>query len=81
MARGGDISSDEKRPPGVRVTAAKCVRCEKPVVARFRPFCSQRCSELDLAGWLTGQYRIPTEEAPDMAADPAPDADDDGENI
>ncbi|MEQ8509724.1 MAG: DNA gyrase inhibitor YacG [Rhodospirillaceae bacterium] len=50
------------RPAGVRVTAAKCVRCKAPVTARFRPFCSQRCSDIDLAGWLTGQYRIPTDE-------------------
>ncbi|MFL2770195.1 MAG: DNA gyrase inhibitor YacG [Rhodospirillaceae bacterium] len=49
----------------VRVTVAKCPRCGKPIVPRFRPFCSERCSDLDLAGWLTGRYRIPTDEMAD----------------
>lgn len=65
MTTKPSASAGKVRPDGVRVTAAKCVRCKKPVVARFRPFCSQRCSDLDLAGWLTSQYRIPTDEAPD----------------
>lgn len=25
----------------------------------FRPFCSKRCADLDLAGWLGGKYAIP----------------------
>jgi len=50
------------RPDGVRVTAPKCVRCSRPVEPRFRPFCSQRCADLDLAGWLNGIYRIKTDE-------------------
>ncbi len=63
---------ENDRPDSVRVTAGKCARCGKPVVARYRPFCSERCSDLDLAGWLSGSYRIPTEEAPDgTAIDPA----------
>jgi uncharacterized protein len=64
VARSKDVSSS-KRPDGVRITAVKCVRCHQPVVARYRPFCSQRCSDLDLAGWLTARYRIPTDETPD----------------
>lgn len=68
---GKPDQTDDDRPDGVRVTAGKCVRCGKPVVARYRPFCSERCSDLDLAGWLTGKYRIPTEEQPDgTAVDP-----------
>jgi endogenous inhibitor of DNA gyrase (YacG/DUF329 family) len=49
-------------PAAVRVTAAKCVRCGAPVHARYRPFCSQRCAEIDLGQWVTGGYRIPAEE-------------------
>ncbi|MSO99361.1 MAG: DNA gyrase inhibitor YacG [Rhodospirillaceae bacterium] len=52
------------RPLGVRVSAPKCVRCGKPVEARFRPFCSQRCADIDLGAWVTGAYRVATEEAP-----------------
>ncbi len=61
-------NTDHDRPDGVRVTAGKCVRCGQPVLPRFRPFCSERCSNLDLAGWLTGKYRIPTREEPDSAS-------------
>ena len=59
---------EEDRPDGVRVTADKCVRCSQPVAARYRPFCSERCSDIDLARWLTGQYRIPTDDVPDNTA-------------
>lgn len=65
MVKKPTSKAEKSRPDGVRVTAAKCVRCKQPVVPRFRPFCSQRCSDLDLAGWLTSQYRIPTDETPD----------------
>jgi uncharacterized protein len=50
------------RLPGVRVSAPKCVRCAKPVEARFRPFCSQRCADIDLGAWVSGAYRVPTDE-------------------
>jgi endogenous inhibitor of DNA gyrase (YacG/DUF329 family) len=53
---------DAARPPAVRVTAAKCVRCGAPVQARTRPFCSERCAEIDLGQWAAGAYRIPTPE-------------------
>ncbi|TVR99100.1 MAG: DNA gyrase inhibitor YacG [Rhodospirillales bacterium] len=41
--------------PGPR----KCVRCGAPMLARWRPFCSKRCADLDLGQWLTEGYRIP----------------------
>jgi endogenous inhibitor of DNA gyrase (YacG/DUF329 family) len=31
---------------------------------RFRPFCSRRCADVDLHRWLTGSYRVETDEAP-----------------
>ena len=27
---------------------------------RLRPFCSQRCADVDLGRWFTGQYRVPS---------------------
>ena len=60
------------RPDGVRVTAAKCVRCGKLVMARYRPFCSQRCADIDLGEWLKGTYRVPTTEEPEVPDEPAP---------
>lgn len=44
--------------------SGKCPMCAKPVDAKHRPFCSQRCANLDLAKWLDGAYRIHTDEAP-----------------
>lgn len=52
--------------PGVRVTAAKCVRCGQPVQPRFRPFCGQRCADIDLGKWFTGGYAVATDEGPDQ---------------
>ncbi len=49
-------------PAAVRVTAAKCVRCGASVTARFRPFCSQRCVDIDLGNWVSGNYRVATQE-------------------
>ena len=60
--------TDETDPgnlSGVRVTAAKCVRCGQPVQPRFRPFCGQRCADIDLGSWFNGSYRVSTDEGPD----------------
>jgi endogenous inhibitor of DNA gyrase (YacG/DUF329 family) len=45
-----------------------CPVCKKPTVATYRPFCSRRCADVDLGRWLTGSYRVPTDEAPDEGA-------------
>jgi endogenous inhibitor of DNA gyrase (YacG/DUF329 family) len=46
-----------------------CPICKRPAAPRAQntafPFCSQRCKQIDLAKWLTGDYRIPTNELPD----------------
>ncbi len=51
-----------------------CTICEREMVERYRPFCSRRCADKDLAGWFGESYRL-TEQAPfeemepeDMAA-------------
>ncbi len=41
-----------------------CPICSKPVAEKHRPFCSERCANVDLSRWLGGEYRIPTDEAP-----------------
>lgn len=40
----------------------KCPMCAKPVVEKYKPFCSKRCADLDLGKWLGDGYRIPTDE-------------------
>jgi len=43
-----------------------CSICGKPAVAASRPFCSERCRDVDLNRWLSGSYAIP---ASDLEAD------------
>jgi len=39
-----------------------CPICKKVSVAHFRPFCSERCADLDLGRWLKGTYAVPADE-------------------
>lgn len=62
------MKTDDKTDPklaAVRVSAASCSICGKPPAARYRPFCSRRCADVDLHRWLGGTYRLPTQEVPD----------------
>lgn len=47
----------------------KCPICSGDTVADFKPFCSRRCADVDLARWLGGSYAIAIED----------DSDEDGE--
>lgn len=47
-----------------------CPICHRPTLPRYRPFCSKRCADVDLARWLTGAYAIPA--GPDEDEDPPP---------
>lgn len=40
-------------------TPAPCPVCRKPQVPEYRPFCSKRCADVDLARWLRGDYVVP----------------------
>ncbi len=44
------------------MSAPRCPICAKPAEASYRPFCSRRCSDVDLQRWLTGRYAIPVVE-------------------
>ena len=35
-----------------------CPICQKPADAKYRPFCSRRCADIDLGRWLKGGYVI-----------------------
>ena len=48
---------------------ARCPICGKPSVPEFDPFCSARCADVDLNRWLSGVYRIPTDEQPKTESD------------
>lgn len=42
-----------------------CPLCGAPASARYRPFCSERCANLDLSRWLKGVYVIEGAPEPD----------------
>ena len=49
-----------------------CPICKKPVsladdspVRKWFPFCSERCSLIDLGRWLDGKYQVAAEIDPD----------------
>jgi uncharacterized protein len=50
---------------------AACPECGKPVEwgpqSPFRPFCSERCKQIDLGAWATESYRVSVVEDPDDA--------------
>ena len=66
MSDGGD--SERYEPPRQQ----RCSICGKPAVERYRPFCSKRCADVDLARWLGGNYVIPGGNQ---------DADEDGDSV
>jgi endogenous inhibitor of DNA gyrase (YacG/DUF329 family) len=46
-------AGSRKRP------AKKCPICGKPATEASKPFCSERCRDVDLNRWLSDSYRIP----------------------
>ena len=50
-----------------------CPICSRPLGdgARYRPFCSSRCADVDLGRWFNGSYAIPGP-PPEMDEDPPP---------
>lgn len=42
-----------------------CPICNKETSPDFRPFCSKRCADVDLAKWLGGGYAIPSNDPDD----------------
>ncbi len=45
--------------------ARPCPICGKPAARKFQPFCSDRCSLVDLGRWLGEGYRVPTTVSPE----------------
>ncbi len=52
-----NMTDNDNAPPAPK----PCPICGKPAVARFKPFCSSRCADIDLGRWLKGSYVIPGE--------------------
>ena len=72
------MSDDDRRPAGGPRTRAsdpsgekgpRCPLCGRPRVQAYRPFCSARCRDVDLAHWFGEAYAVP-------AVEPGYDGDD-----
>lgn len=52
-----------EQPAGKRQRAGKtpprCPICGRPRDPAFRPFCSRRCRQVDLARWMNEVYAVP----------------------
>ena len=50
-----------------------CPRCGTPTPFdpqnKWRPFCSERCKNIDLGDWASERYRVRTEEGPQQPED------------
>jgi endogenous inhibitor of DNA gyrase (YacG/DUF329 family) len=48
-----------------------CPRCGSPSLWSpanpWRPFCSERCKQIDFGAWAAESFRVPTEAPPDDA--------------
>lgn len=49
-----------------------CPICHAQTDPKYRPFCSRRCADLDLARWFNGSYAVPSQREEDAEI---PDAD------
>jgi uncharacterized protein len=61
------------KPDAIGSARGKCPICGRLSAPGYRPFCSRRCADVDLARWLSGAYAIPDrgegEEAPPESED------------
>ena len=60
----------EAKPAGR--TPSRCPICGRPSTERYRPFCSRRCADVDLARWLRGSYAIPDTDEDETAGKAPP---------
>jgi endogenous inhibitor of DNA gyrase (YacG/DUF329 family) len=59
----------EAAKESVKVSAKPCPICGKPATAASRPFCSERCRDVDLNRWLSNSYTIPAAKDDDEDAE------------
>jgi uncharacterized protein len=52
-----------------------CAICGRPRAAKYTPFCSKRCADVDLYRWLNGKYAIPAVDEADEESAAVPSED------
>jgi hypothetical protein len=58
-----DSTTPIEKKSATVVMLGRCPMCKQRATLEYRPFCSKRCSDLDLSKWLGGSYAIPVEES------------------
>ena len=43
-----------------------CPICAEKTDKHYRPFCSRRCADVDLAKWFSGAYAAPSQDPDDL---------------
>lgn len=43
-----------------------CPICSGETDKKYRPFCSHRCADIDLAKWFSGAYASPSQDPEDI---------------
>lgn len=55
-----------------------CPHCKGPAewspANPYRPFCSERCKQIDLGAWASEAYRVPVAETDETLDSASPDA-------
>lgn len=57
--------------PQPEAPIVRCPTCKGPSVFgpqnRWRPFCSERCRQIDLGAWANEEFRVPSQVPPEDA--------------
>jgi uncharacterized protein len=65
---------EPQSPAAAKPRLVRCPACGGDSVYApdnpFRPFCSQRCKNLDLGAWASESFRVAGDNPPDDAPDP-----------
>lgn len=67
-----DSANDNERAE-TPASPPRCPICQRPAEPAYRPFCSKRCADVDLARWLGGRYVIPADPDDDQEGDATPE--------
>lgn len=77
LARHRESRRESKKPSAVASgrSSRRCPICGAEASSRYRPFCSARCADVDLARWLNETYSVPGEPASDSTKTEKSEAD------